>query len=96
MPPQHGIPGFQRITIIKFFPEEDGSFDRDQAWGYEGCVLPGGRIIIGRWFHANSDLNDEDIMSGPFIFWNVDKSEAFIDGEQALSFFNLMRTNGYC
>ncbi|QSZ35260.1 hypothetical protein DSL72_008129 [Monilinia vaccinii-corymbosi] len=97
IPPQHGIPGFQRVTIMKFFPDEMGNYDPGQSWGYEGCVLPGGRIIIGRWFDARSD-SDIDVMSGPFVFWNVDESEADdpIDGKEALEFFELMKSCGYC
>lgn len=97
IPPQHGIPGFQRMTVIKFFPDEIGNYDPTQAWGYEGCVLPGGRIVIGRWFDARSS-SDQDVMSGPFIFWNVDQSEADapIDGKKALEFFKLMKLHGHC
>ncbi|ESZ96283.1 hypothetical protein SBOR_3338 [Sclerotinia borealis F-4128] len=97
IPLQHGIPGFQRITIMKFFPDENGNFDRGQSWGYEGCVLPGGRIIIGRWFDARSDSDMDDVMSGPFVFWNVDESEAVepIDGKEALEFFELMKLHGH-
>ncbi|KAJ8069790.1 hypothetical protein OCU04_000206 [Sclerotinia nivalis] len=97
IPLQHGIPGFQRITIIKFFPDKNGDYDRGQSWGYEGCVLPGGRIIVGRWFDALSNSH-RDVMSGPFVFWNVDESDAHepIDGKEALEFFHLMKLYGHC
>lgn len=97
IPPQHEIPGFQRITIIKFFPHANGNYNPGQCWGYEGCVLPGGRIIIGRWFDARSE-SAMHVMSGPFVFWNVDESEAEvpIDGKKALEFFELMKSCGHC
>ncbi|KAB8302162.1 hypothetical protein EYC80_005609 [Monilinia laxa] len=96
IPPQGGIPGFQRVCIMKFFPDENGNFDAGQCWGYEGCVLPGGRIILGRWFDARSD-SAVNVMSGPFVFWNVDESEAEdpIDGKEALEFYELMKSYGH-
>lgn len=39
------------------------------ARGYEGIVLPGGKIMLGRW----SDMfnMEELVCDGPFIFWEV-------------------------
>jgi hypothetical protein len=91
LPEQQGIPGFQRISMIKFYPLDGGEYDPSQVWAYEGCVLPGGRIIVGRWWDltANRDKPCE-IFGGPFIWWNVDKSAAEppINSEEALEFFN--------
>ncbi|KAF7894650.1 uncharacterized protein EAF01_010100 [Botrytis porri] len=97
IPPQHGISGFQRITIMKFFPDQNGFHDPGQSWGYEGCVLPGGRIIVGRWFDAQS-RSSRDVMSGPFVFWNTDKSYATepIDGKEALKFFDHLKRYNHC
>ncbi|TGO20327.1 hypothetical protein BPAE_0309g00040 [Botrytis paeoniae] len=97
IPPQHGIPGFQRITIMKFFPDQNGFHDPGQSWGYEGCVLPGGRIIVGRWFDAQSH-SSRDVMSGPFVFWNTDESDATepIDGKEALKFLDLLKQYNHC
>ncbi|TGO31904.1 hypothetical protein BHYA_0383g00040 [Botrytis hyacinthi] len=97
IPPQHGIPGFQRITIMKFFPDQNGFHDPGQSWGYEGCVLPGGRIIVGRWFDAQSH-SSKNVMSGPFVFWNTDESDAAepIDGKEALKFLNLLKLYNHC
>jgi hypothetical protein len=96
IPTQHGIPGFQRITLMKFFPDKQGQYDSGEVWGYEGCVLPGGSIIVGRWWDATANAAD-DVFSGPFIFWNVARSEAKvpINGEAALQFLNLMRHQGF-
>ena len=57
------------------------------AWGYEGVVLPGGGIIVGRWFDVGSTVAENEgiggplnreqqarqrgIYSGPFMFWSV-------------------------
>jgi hypothetical protein len=79
MIPQAGIHGFQRLTMMKFYTKiEDNEevYDPNQVWAYEGCVLPGGRIIVGRWWDSNTDLANDRINSGPFIWWNVDRSEA--------------------
>ncbi|KAF1814324.1 hypothetical protein P152DRAFT_267811 [Eremomyces bilateralis CBS 781.70] len=48
LPSQNGVPGFQRITMMKYF--EDGNPFEDALWAYEGVVLPGSKIIVGRWW----------------------------------------------
>jgi hypothetical protein len=62
LPDQHGIPGWQRITWMKHFEDDIGQVgpDSDNLWAYEGVVLPGGRIILGRWWYA-SDGVDFDV-----------------------------------
>jgi hypothetical protein len=59
LPDQHGIPGWQRITFMKHFMEDFDQVEQDNLWAYEGVVLPGGRIILGRWWYASEhvDLN---------------------------------------
>lgn len=27
----------------------------DGLWAYEGVILPGGRVIVGRWWHPESE-----------------------------------------
>lgn len=72
LPPQQGIPGWQRMTMMKFFQDPDtGVIDREALWAYEGVVLPGGQIIVGRWWSPNDGTGDE-MYSGPFILWCVD------------------------
>jgi len=70
MTPQQGIHGFQRLTMIKFYTklDENGQeeYDPRQVWAFEGCVLPGGRIVIGRWWDSLSDPNTFTTQSGPF------------------------------
>ena len=100
LPPQNGIPGWQRITLLKYFkpvstpgftpvnedpfgqaPEDEHfdwanednldhvEIDLMNTWAYEGVVLPGGHMMLGRWW---SPLNDEEMLcTGPWIFWNV-------------------------
>lgn len=69
LPPQQGIPGFQRVTMMKCLPDIDGKYGVGQTalWAYEGCVLPGNEIILGRWWNPNGISN----YSGPFLFWGV-------------------------
>ncbi|QDS74352.1 hypothetical protein FKW77_004743 [Venturia effusa] len=79
LPSQNGIPGWKRMTMMKFFKNEQGLIDRDALWAYEGVVLPGDQIVVGRWWSpegldAESKLNQ---YSGPFILWNVDQLEAY-------------------
>lgn len=96
IPPQAGIPGFQRIAFLMFF-HDNGAYDPSSVWAYEGCVLPGNHIIVGRWWWlANDETRDDDIPSGPFMFWNVDKSHADppIEKKESLEFLELMRNFG--
>ena len=81
------IHGFQRITMMEFYTS-NGEYDPTEVWGYEGCVLPGGRIIVGRWWEGSVDMNAPDVYSGPFMFWNVDRSVAVpsIQEDEALNF----------
>lgn len=53
LPPQGGIPGWQRITFMKHFTQDYNNLNEDNLWAYEGVVLPGGRIILGRWWFAS-------------------------------------------
>lgn len=89
LPPQHGIPGWQRITMMKYFDpisatgspngltHTDTGFELDNdislndgCWAYEGVVLPGGMVILGRWWSPMDQTHERRCM-GPFIFWNV-------------------------
>jgi hypothetical protein len=99
LPPQQGIPGFQRISFLRFQLTDGGDLDDTQIWGYEGCVMPGGRIIVGKWWHITTDhLTVEPIhrYSGPFVFWNVDNSTADppIEHEVAIQFLDSLRQAG--
>ncbi|KAL5120293.1 hypothetical protein ACEQ8H_001851 [Pleosporales sp. CAS-2024a] len=57
LPVQHGIPGWQRITFMKHFMDDFDQDEQDNLWAYEGVVLPGGRIILGRWWYASENVN---------------------------------------
>ncbi|MCJ1269711.1 hypothetical protein MMC22_009603 [Lobaria immixta] len=108
---QQGIPGWQRISMMKCFdtaatttsssPTSSGTarpataynpyspamralaaldgkvnggtsiaLDDNNYWAYEGVVLPGGMMILGRWWSPMDDRT-ERLSIGPFIFWNV-------------------------
>lgn len=41
------------MTFMKHFEDDINSIDRDNLWAYEGVVLPGGRIMLGRWWFAS-------------------------------------------
>lgn len=72
LPPQNGIPGWQRMTMMKYFVDEDtGELDDVALWAYEGVVLPGGQVMLGRWW-SPADGTGRNQYSGPFILWNVD------------------------
>ncbi|KAH0397274.1 hypothetical protein KCU89_g8447, partial [Aureobasidium melanogenum] len=82
LPPQHGIPGWHRMTMMKYWKDEHGHMDYNSLWAYEGVVLPGGMVMLGRWWHPS---DDGDEYSGPFIFWNVDASVPGGDGQKSAS-----------
>ncbi|KFX91484.1 hypothetical protein O988_07727 [Pseudogymnoascus sp. VKM F-3808] len=76
LPPQHGIPGFQRVSMLKYLPCVDGLYGtgRTSFWAYEGVVLPGGHIMLGRWWSPTGPMDRGRTYCGPFIFWRVSGS----------------------
>ncbi len=42
------------------------------CWAYEGVVLPGGMVMLGRWW-SPMDEGDARTCTGPFLFWNVEE-----------------------
>ncbi|KAJ9647878.1 hypothetical protein H2199_001654 [Coniosporium tulheliwenetii] len=75
LPWQNDIPGWQRMTMMKFFFDSQGRPDEEALWAYEGVVLPGGQIMVGRWWSPDDTaLTSKNMYSGPFVFWNVDRS----------------------
>ena len=84
LPTQSGIPGWQRITMMKYFEEDTGVIDMEALWAYEGMVLPGGQIILGRWWSPSQAVGEE-MYSGPFILWCVDGPKyEDVDGEKGM------------
>ncbi|KAK7606833.1 hypothetical protein BKA81DRAFT_382050 [Phyllosticta paracitricarpa] len=81
LPAQRGIPGWQRITMMKYFDDHEGGFDPNSLWAYEGVVLPGGKVILGRWWSPDANVPADQRYSGPFIFWNVDACDQPLLGE---------------
>ncbi|KAJ8109151.1 hypothetical protein OPT61_g7670 [Boeremia exigua] len=75
LPDQCGIPGWQRITFMKHFAEDLDDVDDDNLWAYEGVVLPGGRIIVGRWWFASETVDFDRDYNGPFILWAAEPDE---------------------
>ncbi|KAF2161817.1 hypothetical protein M409DRAFT_27873 [Zasmidium cellare ATCC 36951] len=71
LPSQNGVPGWQRLTMMKYFKDHNDDVDYSRGlWAYEGVVLPGGKIIVGRWWDP-----EDGSYSGPFILWCVDTPE---------------------
>lgn len=104
LPPQQGIPGFQRVIFLRFQESKATVYEETQIWAYEGCVLPGGNIITGRWWHILPGATLDPIYEygGPFVFWNVDLSEppipmikgARVPTPRAVNFLNRLRDTG--
>lgn len=83
LPPQDGIPGWQRFTMVSYETPRSGSpgqgyldakeADLHAATIYEGVMLPGDSIIIGRYSMGDEYRNDDDpdqfLQRGTFIYW---------------------------
>jgi hypothetical protein len=75
LPPQNGIPGFVRVTMMKYKLDASGSIQ--EPWAYEGVMLPGRQMIIGRWWQPF--VPEAAAYSGPFIMWCVSGGEEVQD-----------------
>ncbi|KAL8653959.1 MAG: hypothetical protein Q9226_003629 [Calogaya cf. arnoldii] len=83
LPPQCGILGWQRFTMVSYETPASGSkqkgyLDAKDAdlypyLHYEGVMLPGESIIIGRYSMGDDYRNDDDpdqfLQRGTFIYW---------------------------
>ncbi|KAK1915549.1 hypothetical protein P3342_003359 [Pyrenophora teres f. teres] len=60
LPPQGGIPGWQRFTMMQHTSTNYENFQQDKRlWAYEGVVVPGGRMILGRAWKVNDGYGSE-------------------------------------
>ncbi|KAL9010925.1 MAG: hypothetical protein Q9173_004188 [Seirophora scorigena] len=85
LPPQSGIPGWQRITMVTYHTPASGTaskgyldadyWDLSIFMRFEGVVCPGGNIMLGR-YHVGKKYDIQSYYGqlkkrGPFIFWNT-------------------------
>lgn len=63
VPPSHGVLLHSRDAA--------GNTD-DPLYGFEGIVVPGGQMIIGRWWAVGNGFASDIRYGGPFLAWNVD------------------------
>jgi len=47
--------------MMKYFIDENGVWDDEALWAYEGVVLPGGQIILGRWWSPEDYTHPEQV-----------------------------------
>ncbi len=94
LPPQDGIAGWQRFTMVSYETPGSGSpeegyldakeADLHAATLYEGVMLPGNSVIIGRYSMCDEYRNDDDPdqlpQRGTFIYW-LAPDEASDDGD---------------
>ncbi|KAL8973768.1 MAG: hypothetical protein Q9197_001982 [Variospora fuerteventurae] len=85
LPPQSGLPGWQRITMVTYETPASGTpgkgyLDADYVdlsvfMRFEGVVCPGGNIMLGRYRVGEKYDTEIDYgqpkKRGPFIFWNT-------------------------
>lgn len=85
LPPQDGIPGWQRFTMVSYRTPGSGSplegyldakeADIHAAALYKGVMFPGNSVIIGRYSEGDEYRNDDDpdqfLERGTFIYWLV-------------------------
>jgi hypothetical protein len=77
MTTQQDFHGFQRMVLMKYYTQKVNGvdvYDPNQIYAYEGCIFPGGRLIVGRWWDARNDPTNITCASGPFIWWNIEGS----------------------
>jgi len=53
---------------MKHFMDDFDQVEQDNLWAYEGVVLPGGRIILGRWWYASENVDFN--VSGYMYCWS--------------------------
>lgn len=64
------VPGWKRISFVKCLPYQDWNAT---YWAYEGICIPGGEIMMGRWWNPVAPpLADGGRYSGCWAFWNND------------------------
>lgn len=59
-----------RTFLEEDWPPIDLHMDFHWIFGYEGIMLPGGRIILGQWIDM-ARVDEDQCSRGPFIFWDV-------------------------
>ena len=96
LPEQAGIPGWQRIAFLKYWPVRgrgknfewlkyntlwECREDTCELLAYEGILLPGNKVMVGRWFQPNGprpEPTDDwqwDCDAGPEVIWCTDEDE---------------------
>ena len=74
------IPGWKRIAFVRRPGSSQSYLSRkalfedgidESCWCYEGLVVPGGGLMVGRWTHAYHALGIDggEGLCGPFVFW---------------------------
>ena len=85
LPPQAGIPGWKRISFLTWLMHRDptnlvrnwghASYSNpsptfnEECFKFEGVVLPGDKIILGRWESVEGFGDGARDVLGPFIYW---------------------------
>ncbi|KAL8942748.1 MAG: hypothetical protein Q9216_001496 [Gyalolechia sp. 2 TL-2023] len=82
LPPQSGIPEWQRITMVTYETPHTGTAsmgyldapedDLKICSHFEGVVCPGGAVMLGRWHIGEEYDLGRYQKNGPFIFWNTE------------------------
>ncbi|OAL50663.1 hypothetical protein IQ07DRAFT_643897 [Pyrenochaeta sp. DS3sAY3a] len=72
---QSYIPGWQRMTMMRHTNTDLAASVHEENHAYEGVVLPGGRMIIGRWWSTNENEYYSRKSCGPFILWAVEPTD---------------------
>lgn len=78
--------------MMSYLPNISGDYDK---WAWEGLILPGSQIMLGRWWDA--DPHGDGTYSGPFIFWRVEESveDRLRNVDSALAFLDKIDWQGF-
>lgn len=65
---------------MKHFSDDYEDPDQDNLWAYEGVVMPGGRMILGRWWFASESALTQVSLSLFFVVVVVSLERIRVDG----------------
>ncbi|KAL9072852.1 MAG: hypothetical protein Q9157_004965 [Trypethelium eluteriae] len=76
LPPQMGISGWQRVVMVRYDTDVETS-EQIPVFQYEGVVLPGGQMMLGRASLAREILNPDYLPPpGVFLAWIANDAQA--------------------
>lgn len=70
-PKEMEIPGWHKVSFMKYCKTND-SAEVFNMWAYEGVLLPGGKIMLGRWWCPDGYPDDSVSVNAISIAYSAD------------------------